>query len=376
MNNFFRSFLIVLTISIFPGCKENPKLQTNTEGEFSALVVFLVGDIQYGDSKVRVGELLKPGKTLSIGKRSFVDLQFLNSGPGITIRVRENSLLEFHSEAIKNVSEYRFQLHRGESLFRITKLLKEMKVKVDTPNASMGVRGTEFLVRAGEFSEVQTLEGSLSIRPDHPVLQRFSPEISKESKLLSSANRILSTSELILDSGKRVRITDEERDKILENGNLKSILDNEQVEEILRQELQSPDPISHAGDLDSLGTISELKEDSVKSILKTGSLTPEEKKSLEKEYSELKELPRDTLKSLSESDLKESVLAFNQKREKELKKKIESFFGKNSEILILKDGRKIEGIILEEGERVFALTPEGKLEFDKSEIDSQEMLKK
>ena len=52
----------------------------------------------------------------------------------------------------------------------------------------------------------------------------------------------------------------------------------------------------------------------------------------------------------------------------------ESIFDSETELLILKDGRKFEGVLIEEGNKILLLSPEGKMEFERNEVDSREAI--
>ena len=73
------------------------------------------------------------------------------------------------------------------------------------------------------------------------------------------------------------------------------------------------------------------------------------------------------------NDIEGVVKTFNKSREKQIRKKIETIFNLETQVLVLKNGTKITGVIIQEGNKYIVLTPEGKKEVLKSESDGIEL---
>ncbi|HNO26730.1 MAG TPA: hypothetical protein PKK94_27365, partial [Leptospiraceae bacterium] len=83
-------------------------------------------------------------------------------------------------------------------------------------------------------------------------------------------------------------------------------------------------------------------------------------------------LSADEKKKLEDSTDKTSIVSdFNKQREKQLRKKIEQIFDLPTEVLILKNGTKVPGVIIEEGNKIIVLSPEGRKEFSRDDVDSR-----
>ncbi|MBK6606791.1 MAG: hypothetical protein IPG24_15275 [Leptospiraceae bacterium] len=57
----------------------------------------------------------------------------------------------------------------------------------------------------------------------------------------------------------------------------------------------------------------------------------------------------------------------------ELMKRIEQIMDKSAETLLLKSGERIQGVIFVEGDKYIVLTPEGRKEFDKEQVQDVEL---
>lgn len=110
-------------------------------------------------------ESLDPGESLTTGEDSWVDLRFCD---GSTTRIGENSEYQFESASNDGTDfwQWSMQLVRGSLRAIVEKETDPQKVKViiSTPHASMGVRGTEFVVDSDNAkTELHTLEGDVLI---------------------------------------------------------------------------------------------------------------------------------------------------------------------------------------------------------------------
>ncbi|HNI98915.1 MAG TPA: hypothetical protein PL169_22815, partial [Leptospiraceae bacterium] len=95
-------------------------------------------------------------------------------------------------------------------------------------------------------------------------------------------------------------------------------------------------------------------------------------KDLQAKMKEFEDLLKLEKKKLEDSTDKTSIVSdFNKQREKQLRKKIEQIFDLPTEVLILKNGTKVPGVIIEEGNKIIVLSPEGRKEFSRDDVDSR-----
>jgi hypothetical protein len=110
--------------------------------------------------EVVADDVFSPGDQLETAEDSWVDLRFCDGG---VTRIGENSSYEFLlPEEEADWVQWSFSLLRGSLRALIQGDQDEIKFRLKTPTAAMGVRGTEFLVDVtDEESQVYTLEGSV-----------------------------------------------------------------------------------------------------------------------------------------------------------------------------------------------------------------------
>ncbi|NUM42667.1 MAG: hypothetical protein HUU45_13665, partial [Leptospiraceae bacterium] len=121
---------------------------------------------------------------------------------------------------------------------------------------------------------------------------------------------------------------------------------------------------------------SEKKEDlkkkkEIKTIPKIETI---KNKDLEQKIKEVEELISIEKKKLeSETSTKTAIKERNAKDKAVLMKRIEQIVGKSSERLILKDGRKLEGVIFQESGNYIVLTPDGKEIFTEEQVEGMDL---
>ena len=115
--------------------------------------------------ELEIDDALSKGDAVATGKEAWVDLRLCD---GSGVRVGERSKMTFEEALDQNEASFvswAFDLIKGSLLATVEGDDKKERVKmrVRTPSASLGVRGTEFLIEAQEGGEttVHTMEGEV-----------------------------------------------------------------------------------------------------------------------------------------------------------------------------------------------------------------------
>jgi hypothetical protein len=190
MPKLYPSLTVIFLVSFFSFAG----LAYGTEEEDCQLALLedLSGSItlaaQGGKAEARAGDSLALGDRLETGADSWADLRLCD---GSGLRVGENSRFELEAaDQISSIWSWAFALSRG--LLRASVKSEEsggqVKLRVRTPVAALGVRGTEFVVETGEESgtSLHTLDGEVLMGSakdwekfrelhDPKVLERFEP---------------------------------------------------------------------------------------------------------------------------------------------------------------------------------------------------------
>jgi hypothetical protein len=119
-------------------------------------------------SELEVGDALGVGERIATGEGAWVDLRLCD---GSGLRIGEHSKLAFE-EAARPEEGYvgwAFELIKGSVLAVVQgeEKSERVKMRVRTPSAALGVRGTEFLVEtdATEGTSLHTTEGEVLMGP-------------------------------------------------------------------------------------------------------------------------------------------------------------------------------------------------------------------
>jgi hypothetical protein len=110
--------------------------------------------------ELSVGDSIEVGETIRTGEDSWVDLRFCDGGAQ-----RVTELSEFtYSDANESMGflQWSFTLGKGAIRAILNGDGEQIKYRVKTPTASLGVRGTEFLLEANEEeTSLHTLDGKV-----------------------------------------------------------------------------------------------------------------------------------------------------------------------------------------------------------------------
>lgn len=292
--------------------------------------------------------------------------------PDAIIRVRAQSEFQFSKKNIRAKEETNFFVKLGSALFDLKKTKQEDSIIITTPTSHAGVRGTKFItnVAKDKSTTIELLEGSLVVRPSIPEVENLPDTLKEQSKVLQEVQKNLESSEVVLEPGKKVIVSEKDTSKFLKDSNLDDTIKLNEIVSLYGLEKPKEEDLKKAVEL----LDKRLEETKTASVLQKKIPVKEEpvaNKELEKKIKEFEDLLRIEKQKLeSSADKTEVVKTFNKEREKVLRKKIEEIFDQSTEILVLKDGRRFTGVVYEEGNKVIVLTTEGKYEFTREEVET------
>jgi len=219
--------LFFLTILLFTQCEKKQPLEITLPEGKKAEIIFLVGEVFVTSEagiwiKAKVGDILSEGTKIRTNENSYCEI-VINSGTIFRMKDRsELQLVMLPSDEKRNKSY--IQLAKGALFSKVHRITYRGEDTVATSTSTLGVRGTEYLVRtqSGEgegFSEVLVLEGVVQVR-----MNVRGPSIADVPSQLNSVYRRI---------GRGVRVKEGYKLKVSE-GKVSGIEDA--IDEILRQE--------------------------------------------------------------------------------------------------------------------------------------------
>jgi hypothetical protein len=322
----------------------------------NAIVLLAVGDVKVGNKKLQVSDIIQENEIIVTGKSSFCDLQILGNESDTVIRIKELSKFSITSQIIKNLNITQPILDKGQVIINLRKLNKHEEFRTQTRTSIIGVRGTKFEVAIDTLgsTNVSVFDGFVSVKVRIPEIESLEPEAIETSSVLKT----LDSKESIIKRGESFNVTNNTSQKILLETGIGSALNY----------IKSNPKVNLDSKID-LKTVSEkitlLDEKVLNPLYK-----PIEKNTFDeklKEYDELISIEKGKLKNPSKA--MDAIKERNKNQNQSLMKRIESIMGKASESIILKNGQKISGVVIEESNVFIVLTPEGKVEIPKSEVE-------
>lgn len=316
-----------------------------------------------GDKQLKVGDVVPEKESIKTGKKAACDIQITGLDSDVTIRLRENSNFALSGYLKKEVKNLQMKMVTGKILVNTQKLNTKESVETITPTSVVGVRGTKFEVEIGKdlSSSISVYEGKVAAKVVIPEIEALPDDIKEKSATLQKLDAYLVEKEVVIESGFSSTVTKKYADKVLKDTGIGEILktaDKTKLTEELDKKI-IPESFTEK--------IQKLKDQEVQApLVKVSAKTFEEKL---KEYDEIIAVEKTKLK---DQKLKDEEI---QKRMKspELMKRIEQIMDKSAETLLLKSGERIPGVIYLEGNKFIVLTPEGKKEFDKEQVQDVEL---
>ncbi len=149
-----------------------------TAAESVGRVLFAIGDARIGvdGGRVKKDDVIKLGQTIVTGANGHVHIRFVDDA---FVSVRPNSSLQIeqyvYDEREPKNNRIRFSLAQGVARLITGKAGQSTKdnFRLNTPVAAIGIRGTDFLVQAGDaLTRVAVQQGAVVVAPFSDVCNR------------------------------------------------------------------------------------------------------------------------------------------------------------------------------------------------------------
>ncbi len=359
--------LFIITFSSQITCKKPEPVK------HTGVVIFAVGDVTIAGRKLSLGDTINESEVLLTGKSSMCDIQLSNSEAGVVIRIKADSEFKLNPSTDTSGSDVNMALRVGSALFKVNnKLTKNQSIRVSMPTMVAGVRGTSFSAQISKSGDVslQVAEGSVSTRPSIEAIDSLPEEIKNNSQAIQELEKSLSKNEQVLEPGQMVTIPKTYTDNILVSSGLDTAI-KEANESIKKGDLSAA---TAKLDQTSGSTAEEKKQFSEKlSASKPIAVQTVAQKDIQSQLKEFEELIAIEKQKLDNAESRKTeITSRNQSKKDQLLKRIEQITGKSSETLILKNGTRVQGVVIQEGDTYHVLTTDGKKSFSESEVEGTE----
>ncbi|MCC6274490.1 MAG: FecR domain-containing protein [Leptospiraceae bacterium] len=359
-------------------CKEKKQVQTvQDKVPASGIILFAVGEVFVGQKKLAPGDTLNEEEVLKTGKKSTCDIQVRESEGEVIIRLKSDSEFSLRGQKVADGELRQGVLKAGLALVNVPKKLKtKERFEIATPTALAGVRGTKFemSVSPDGSSTLNVYEGKVATRPRIAEVEDLPKEILQKNEILNTAIASVETIEQVVEQGQKVSVSKADTAKILKETGVSEIVAK------IKPDIKigmSPEEIQKAIEkVEKEVEASEKKEElkKKKEIKAVPKIEKIQNKELDQKIKEIEELISIEKKKFETEDTtKKAIKERNAKDKAILMKRIEEIVGKSAETLVLKDGRKIQGVIFQDAGNYIVLTPDGKEIFTEEQVEGMDL---
>jgi hypothetical protein len=302
------------------------------QNENISVITFTTGTVTVNDISVSAGKILTNNDTIKTADNSYATIQLGNK---IIITIKNNTEIIIRDiNFTDNKENCSIDIHYGNIFNKITKSVKQFNVRTSTLIAA--VRGTSFSISCDEKtgkSMIQLLKGKLKVTPVK-VNDKILSGIKEEGIILTESEKIYSKDDMSV---------------------IKSIMDTSEIEELNKFELIQPVVITKKM------IITDNKDKVIeKKSTESSTISEAQKNQI------MRAIPN--IKPLNESNSKEQTY-----HEKLNEIKIQNHG--QLDVLNLKDGRNIKGMLQQRGMVYRIKTPTGIKEIVADDIASQTIIK-
>ena len=354
------------------------KASTAVPVETAAISLLVVGDVTADGQPVKTGQLLKGSPWIIVGPASIMDLQVRDSEQGVVFRLKENSKFRLSSLDRGNGKTFVAQLQSGQLLASVKKRSADEEVRINTPTALAGVRGTKFDVYVFQDGSIRTsvYEGSVVTRARLNGVDDVPAELVENSEALKKIIKQIEKSEKVLEPGDQATVAHFVVDAEVQKA-IQTATTDPEVRALAEKKDRTPEDIkATAAALDKklspqLAVLEKkIQEDlpAAKVEVKERPPAPPGGYPVPDEFKEMQ--PVDASRSDTEEKTRKEVEKRNQDENirKNLMVRIEKVTGGKLDQLILKDGKTISGVIRQVGEDYIVTTPEGNQSISGSQV--------
>lgn len=357
------AFTVSLGCGLFESGSDLP--EPGQEMDLTAVVLLATGQVSADGQAIRSGSIIKSGQLLKTGPNSFCDLQVRGSETSAMIRLKSNSELTLTGRQFGEKKEILAELKKGNGMFDLDKITQGEDFRTTSPTAVASVRGTKFEVSVNaDSTSIEVLEGKVSSRPRIPALENLPPDVRERSRIVHDSVEGLKQKEVVLEPGKKIEI--------------QAVKVSPEVEEAARKAMEaqsSGDPKKAQEVARTLDESVAPKEESIrKAVEQTTPVVPEDipeplKKEKLEEYNELIRIEKEKLKG---DDVSQVVTERNNQNQGKLMKRIEKVFNKPSETLVLNNGARVSGVVIQVGGTYYVYTLNGQVAYPESQVSGIE----
>ncbi len=371
------TIILTLLILILTTCKELGKSKPETHATakeqltLSYVVTFAIGKATADGKPVKSGDVLTGEPKLTIPATSQLDIQVKGMQSDVKLRMKSNTDIQFYARKKNGISEFLSFVKKGSVLYSIAKLNKEEGIIALTPLTRNVVRGTQFKVVAKEdgTSSIAVGEGAVQTSYSTPVLEALSDSDLLSPKSKQEVDAVLEKSKVI-EAGKEITISKKDAAPILDDPELKALLDSPSLQKIdTPVTIQKDEALEkHLAAYEAKhAEIEKDKEQLAKKADDALKLT-DNKESLEikKESTEITQITLDGKQNAAE--IKKAVDENIKGKKEELIKNIEKVYGKGAETLRLRNGGVARGVIFERNGVFIVNTPEGEQQYSDAQV--------
>jgi|GEM_PF-998341 len=376
---FFQILLILLFVAVSCSKKEEGTAPTaepaKPADEPEAVVLFLIGDVQLEGKKVSLGDRISIGEVLITGVKATADIQIIGESQTV-IRVKENTNFELKKFMEAGVMVHQASLNKGSALFTVNKQQKNEAFQVRTPTLVAGVRGTQFAIQSGDTgnSKIEVIDGSVAVKPRIEVAEALGDEGLSQ---LGIQNPV---SEVVIEKGKSSEVTPKDIEKIEKASGIAEIKKLPEIKAMTEAFQKSDNPEEKRAQA-KVDLVAIVKKPEIQEIVKEKEKAPPPKAfeitvkavpqtEIQKQVQEFQELIAVEQKKIEkQTDSKALVQERNKAMEKVLMARIQKITKKSIEKLILKDGREVEGVIFQDDDNYYVITPLGTETFPETQVE-------
>ena len=164
-----RSFLVYFFIVLFSIANANTNLVVGSVQLLKGSVK-IKSENSFKKSKLSVGSELKSGDLITTSKKSTVVIKLVDNS---TLVLEASSTLHFISSNLVEQKE-------GKIYYKITSRDAKNALKVKTPFAIIGIKGTTFIIKTAKNSSVLLKEGVIGIKSIKEEFELYRKEVQKQ----------------------------------------------------------------------------------------------------------------------------------------------------------------------------------------------------
>lgn len=366
------SSLLALAVLTSFHCKK----EAAAPAKISAIVLFKVGTAMAAGKELANGDIIRKGTEIVLGPQSILDLQVREADSTVTMRVQADSRFVLDARTGKDGQVISPFLQSGGVLTRVEKMSGKESLEIRTPSAIAAVRGTKFeaQVAADGSSSLQVHEGKVATRPRAAAVENLPPALIEETPELGALVSTLEKSETVLEGGQGTTVARSAGEKLVRDAGVEGILAKPELQN-LRADAKPEDIQKAQAALQTHFASAENQAKAREAAAKPPAAPVPvkiEDAELKRKLQEYDEFVARKEAAAAETEAQKAVAAPNAEMRNVQMRRIESIMGKSSETLILTNGTRVQGVVIQQGMDYMVLTPEGRVFYSSAQVQGLE----